>query len=736
MAVIGVGTSSIEPSLISSSSLLAIRGVTFGSPLLLFVIAALILIALAFVVYRQTLPPVPLFRRRLLAGLRAFALLLILFLLFEPVMSWLDRRDEQAKLLLLVDRSASISLADQGVVRDSLVQRFLARPELQRMSAAGQLRAYAFGDTVRESTLDSIKDFAPTLVGSDPAGAWLAAVSSASDQDIGAILVVTDGAQNEGPAPDRVASTSGIPIYTVGVGDTALRRDALIADLFTNDIAYQGSEVPVKVRVRGNGVSGQKSRLRITDSRSRTLADEVIEFQGSLFEKTVEAKFAADQEGEYRITASLDSVADEITIDNNRRSRVIRVLDSKFQVVLLAGMPSADVTFARQALSQDTTLDVTALVETRAGIVGGGRNSAETVDAAELFVFVNYPAGTSNGALWESVSQRIEQDGVPLLYLHGPNVSLTMLNKIANRLPVEIQPQASSERVLLRDAGTHPALNARGDLLANWVDLPPVLGAIGKVTTKPSAIVVANFVPEVTPELSGGPAVVFADLNRRRTAVITVHETFRWGLGLAKSESGNGFYADLLARTSSWLLAPTDEKRVKITTDRKVYSEGETVRFQGQVYGADLTPADDATVLVEIAFGERKERISLIGRGNGLYEGDFTPWDAGDYTFDGFATARGDTLGKDNGSLVVEAFNLEWLDSRARFDILQAVAKNSGGKFVTADRPDSLFANLNLQTRTIENSREIPLWNRPMLLWILIGFLAIEWLLRKRSGML
>ncbi|MBK6767226.1 MAG: hypothetical protein IPG71_13315 [bacterium] len=714
---------------------MVIQALTFAAPLLVIVGVALILVGLAFVVYRQTLPPVSTLRRRLLAVLRAVSLVTILFLLFEPVLSWLDRSDERAKLLLLVDRSASMSLADQGTVRDSLVRQFLSRAEFKQLTESDQLRPFSFGDTAYSGSLDSVINMAPTMVGSDPAGAWQAALAARSSEDVGAIVVVTDGAHNAGPTPDRVAATSRILIFTVGVGDTSLRRDALIADLFTNDIAYQGSEVPVKVSP-GIGIAGQTSRLRISDSQGRTLVDELVEFRGTLFEKTIDAKFLADNSGDFRITAALDSITEGITQDNNRRSRIIRVLNSKFQVVLLAGSPAADVTFLRQALSRDTTLEVTALVETRAGIVSGGRNSAEAIERAELFVFVNYPSSSSNAALWQSVAERIEQVGVPLLYQHGPNVSLTMLNRIADRLPVAFEPQPSPTRVPLRDARSHPALSSREQLPAPSADLPPTMGAVGKVTAKTSGVIVSNYVPEDN-----------AWASRRSSGRIGGHEspphrradrirTFRWELGLAKSANGADFYVDLIGRLSSWLLAPADEKRVKITTDRKVYSEGESVHFQGQVYGADLAPADDATVLVEISIADRRERISLVSRGNGLYDGDFTPWSSGDYSFAGFAVVRGDTLGKDNGSLVVEAFNLEWIDSRARFDLLQAVSANSGGKFVSVDRPDSLFANLNLQTKNVESAREIPLWNRPLILWFLIGFLAIEWLLRKRSGML
>ncbi len=161
------------------------------------------------------------------------------------------------------------------------------------------------------------------------------------------------------------------------------------------------------------------------------------------------------------------------------------------------------------------------------------------------------------------------------------------------------------------------------------------------------------------------------------------------------------------------------------------------MRFEGQVYGADLTPVNDAAVRVEVKQGERSEVLSLRGKGNGLYEAQLNAWGSGDYTFAGFAVLRNDTLGKDNGALVVEAFQSGMARfSRARWDILQGISRNSGGMFVTADRPDSLFQKLALPSKVVENSREIPLWNKPLFLWILIGLLGLEWLLRKRSGML
>jgi len=716
--------------------LLAIRGVTFGASTALFALLAIVCVVLAFLVYRRTLPPVGNMRRRLLAILRSLALVMIIFLIFEPVLRWLDRREDSAKILLLVDRSASMEISDNGIIRDSLAQVFLNRPELRSLNDRGVVRIFVFGDSAWQTTLDSAKVWQATLVGTDPARAWLAARSATASEEVGAIVLVTDGAQNSGPNPERAALESSIPIFTVGVGDSTSRRDALIADILTNDIAYKGTQVPVRVRVRAQGVAGQPTRLRLVDSESRTWLDESMNIDGSLFEKTFEARFNAEVEGELRLTAILDSVPGEVAMENNRRSRIVRVLDSKYNVLIIAGGPSPDVTFLRQALDQDTTIEVNAFVETRSGFVGGRNLTEENIRNAELIAFVNYPTNNSNRQLYERIANSLTQEGRPLLYLHGPDVSLNSLEKISSRMPVEFQPQGSLNRVVLRDAGSHSALSARGPLPATWNDLPPVLGLPGSVTLKSTGVQVASLANELTPDLPGGPAIALSELNRRRTVAFTFSESYRWTLGLAKNPQSAGFQKELLSRVTAWLLAPTEEKQVKLSTDKHVYSTGEPVRVQGQVYAADLSPIDDAAVLVEVKSEDKSEVLSLRSKGNGLYEAQFNAWGSGDYAFAGSAVARGDTLGKDRGSFVVESFNLEWLDARARWDVLQAISRNSGGTFVTADKPDSLFDKLSLPAKIIENSREIPLWNRPLFLWILIGLLAVEWLLRKRSGML
>jgi hypothetical protein len=191
-----------------------------------------------------------------------------------------------------------------------------------------------------------------------------------------------------------------------------------------------------------------------------------------------------------------------------------------------------------------------------------------------------------------------------------------------------------------------------------------------------------------------------------------------------------------MSRLRGWLVAPSEEQRVKIRTSKRMYSSAEVVRFSAQVYGADLAPRDDAALDLRVTSGSRTESVAMRSRGNGRFEGDLMPWAVGEYRFAGSAQAGGDTLGTDRGMFAVEPFNVELLDPRARFDLLRQVAQVSGGGFAPAAHADTLLSKLKFEPRVVVTRREVPLWRKGLLIWAIIALLAIEWTVRKRSGML
>ena len=77
-----------------------------------FFLGLVILAAYAIYMYRYTLPPVSSVKKTLLGLLRTFALILLLFIIFEPVVTLVKKIILQPVNLVFVDDSHSIQIKD------------------------------------------------------------------------------------------------------------------------------------------------------------------------------------------------------------------------------------------------------------------------------------------------------------------------------------------------------------------------------------------------------------------------------------------------------------------------------------------------------------------------------------------------------------------------------------------------------------------------------------------------
>lgn len=704
-----------------------------------FVGAALLAIVLSWGVYRYTLPPVSRARRYFLWIVRGIALSILVFLLFEPVLRYRAAHREHPVVAFLVDESASMSVRPSEENRAESVKSFLQSSAFRELQRQTDVRFFAFADSVREVKPDSLEALSFAAVGSDLAGAWTRIAEALVTEHVAAFVIVSDGAYNMGANPAREAGHSTTPIYTLGVGDTTGTADAVISEMIANEISYVGSTVPLDVRVRGIGLAGTSSVLRLIGRNGEELGRETVRFDDADSECRVSFIFQTDVAGDLRVTAVLDSTAGESLLSNNRRSVVIRVLERKSSVCLLAGAPSPDLTQLRQVFERDTTLDVQSWIEGAGSdlLYGATPPSAEQIADARLLVLFDFPTRSTPVALLDRISRVVRESRVPVLFFAGMNLSASRLAALQDWLPLEsLCTSLVEEPVVLRSADSHPIFAGTESLPAAWSQLPPVFGGIGNFKVAAAAQTPVKMSRENLGLIEDEPALVLWEIASRRGAAFLCWGTSRWRLQMAMSPAGSSFYENLMQRLRAWLIAPVEEKSVRIRPVRRLFSGGESIRFVGEVYGSDLHPRDDAVVDVQVLAGSRTENLTLHSRGNGRYEGALPPWQEGEYRFTGMARIGDDTLGADEGMFAVEAFNIELVDPRARFDVLRQIAAASGGTFSTLSGADSVLMEINLSPRQSEERRELPLWNRASIVWLIIALLSLEWIVRKRSGML
>ncbi|HTO92743.1 MAG TPA: vWA domain-containing protein, partial [Bacteroidota bacterium] len=235
----------------------------FSSTPLLAVLVALAAGAIAWFFYRVTLPPVARPYRILLTVLRGAALALVLLLLFEPVLRSVTTVRESAVVAVLADRSESMTIADAGGSRSAELRRLLTSVIPGVIPPGTAMALYSFGATLRgplQAPPDSLTDEV-----TDIAGALGGLAHEKERRNIRAAIILSDGAVTRGENPALRAEAAGIPIFTVGIGDTAEQKDVLVAGVMANDVVYAGTEAPVDVTIRSSGYGGTKAEVTLEE---------------------------------------------------------------------------------------------------------------------------------------------------------------------------------------------------------------------------------------------------------------------------------------------------------------------------------------------------------------------------------------------------------------------------------------------------------------------------------------
>ena len=178
--------------------------------------------------------------------LRSSTLFLLGLLLFGVIFERKEVKVEKPVFITLTDNSSSLlNYADSSKVK-SRVAGFHAKLQ-EKFKDRFEFKSYTIGDGV---SLDSIR-----LDGSKSnlnAG-FDFIYNEFYNRNVGGITFISDGNFNEGVSPIYGAEKINLtPIFTIGVGDTVVKRDQLLRTVSTNDIAFYKNKFPIEISIEGH----------------------------------------------------------------------------------------------------------------------------------------------------------------------------------------------------------------------------------------------------------------------------------------------------------------------------------------------------------------------------------------------------------------------------------------------------------------------------------------------------
>lgn len=694
---------------------------------------------LAVLAYRYTIPPVSLFLRTCFMLIRGTGLFLLFFMICEPLLSLVYHRSEKPVLAALIDQSRSMTITDKTGDRAANMFRALESPGLNKVGESGELLFGLF-----DTKLHLLQSFARDSVafkgdGTDIGGALNKLRTLTTARNLQGVLLISDGNATSGSSPLFEAEEMGLPVFTIGIGDTSESRDVLVQKILANSITYVGNKVPVNATLKSSGAVNERVEVSLLDG-GKTLDHKTILLEPGTREYDVPLSFVPDADGMKKISVDVSHLPGETSYQNNQSSFYVKVLKSKMRVLLIAGSPSADVAAARRALQDDNNIEVKSFIERGNGQFYEGLLTDEELRLAECIVLVGYPGTRSPAATVQAISAAVA-GGKGVLFILSRTIDFRKLGPLQPLLPFTLPAQVGDERqtflTVSESQRNNPILRVSSSLDV-WGKLPPSFTLGEPFREKPEALVLVSAGQQTA--LGTEPLLLSRNINRAKSLAVLCYGIWRWKSYSDGIPGAERILENLFSNSVRWLVTREDEKPVQVRPTKEIFGGSDPVEFTAQVYDENFRPVENAEVSLSVTQKGQSSRLTLSALGNGRFEGAFDQLPEGDYTYTARAMAGGRQMSEEHGSFSVGGMNVEFQETRANKLLLQQIAVRTGGRYYDVNDigrlPEDIAALPGFRPKDVSVASQFELWNMPWMLAAMVLLFGAEWSLRKKYGML
>ncbi len=712
-------------------------------------ISFLLVIAVIFVViyYLRTIPPVPAGIKVLLGGIRGLAIVLLVLVLFEPILSVIQSGEKKPKLAVLIDNSLSNGFRDALGDRQQAVRKAIENSNIQSLSD-DEILYYSFDSEVKPFEVfnfDSL-NFKGQTTNISNSVSFIG--NKLNEDNIRSVLLITDGEFNEGTNPIYFAEKSARNYYAIGIGDSLESKDISITSIITNEIAYVDNPVPVNVQIKTSGYSSGNITCTLMENNF-VIDKKVLQITPQTSTLTAMFNFTPKKEGISKITAKISSLDGEITDKNNIKSDFIKVLKNKRRISIFSGSPNPDFSFLLSTFSNEKGLEIRTFVQKKGAEFYNPQPTKQEVLESEMIVFVGFPISSTPANVIEMIKEALQKEK-PLLFIASQQTDYSKLNQFQEFLPFTLLSTRANEFSVIadlkREALANPLIRIYGTEkdLQIWNNLPPIFRTETFVKPKPESEVISTFKVNNVPMQE--PLILSRSFQNKKSIAIMGYGLYRWKLlGYAADVSKNNpeavdVYSIFINNAIKWLSVDQNEKNIRIRTSKQQYITNEPVEFIAQVYDAAFTPIDNANVNIKISSGQTSRDVTLNSLGNGRYTAKVEGLAEGDFFYQGKVEVNQARLGSASGRFSIGDIALEYMNLQMNAPLLRNLASRTGGKFYTPETAntflDDLKSNPNFKPVSFTDKYESALWNLPYILAAVILLFAMEWFLRKKFGMI
>jgi len=793
------------------TSRLELTALPQGTTAVALVLGSVALLAVLWRLYRWERRDLSRTKRALLVGLRVLTLLALAAMLVEPVLISTQRETVPSHLALILDDSESMKFSDpytdasravaiaaglrlesaggrspvdrlRETPRLSLVKSVL-RPNLESLARGRKLSLYDLGSaaspgapgTARARTLDDVQ---PNRAVSPLGDALQGVLAAHRGQPVAGVILATDGRSNTGEDPLRAVEAAvrqNIPIFLIAAGADEGPRNVRLAELDVSPVVFVRDPMLLAVVVEARGLRDAEATIvleqRINDGGWEPVGNQRVVLGEDGILKRTTFRITPKVVGQYEFRARVEDAGPELTQDDNVATAPVKVVRQQIRVLFIAGAPSPEVQFLRNALQRDQHVDFAGwLQHADPGYRQAGDRPIQRLpaDQSELSrydaILLVDPDLRVLAQQWpEMITHFVGQEGGGLIFVAGELYSQQLFESAGagsaggnwtRILPVVREPglfrteaevrlstQSTYTLELTPEGRGDPVFEFHADPIRNrtiLTSLPGMYWSFPVTRARPGATILARHGDPRMQNQYGRHVLLASQLyGPGRTVFLGFDSTYRWRY--LSEDYFDGFWARLIDRVGR-NKALGGRFPFQVHLGKSVYHVGDRVSIDVRyTESAALAEASELAAELEIA-GQPPEplRFERVPDDPALLTASFPAQQAGAYSLrivSATAAAAGSGARPSTTTFRVEPPRREIDEPALNRPLLSELARLTNGRvFDLADvgRLDDAIPMREV-TRTLETRDE--LWDAPLFYTIIIFSLTAEWLVRKKYRM-
>lgn len=598
-----------------------------------------------------------------------------------------------------------------------------------------------------------------------------------SGRTLSGVVLVTDGRSNSGLDVEAArvrAERSGTRLITVGVGSQKPQMNLWVAGMQSPTDVHQGDPFDITVGLQGTASKGQQVIVRLFEQSSdgdgkdrRQIAEKTIELDDDAIPASIRFSQELKVPGKYDFTARIESAAgiSEMTLNDNERRRTVEVTDRKMKVLVISSGPMRDYQFVRNTLFRHSGVEsdvwLQSVTDENIGFVSQESKKLLTkfpATEAELFeydvivafdpdwsrlsseqqTFLNRWVSEHAGGLvvvaGEIFTPRLVQESdafreIAVLYpvmLNRTVPELINSQRADEPWPTALTPEGRATEFLKIADETG---NASVDL---WKTFKGIYRSYPVRGVRDGAVVLLEYGnPRARTELGQPPFLASQFYGTGRTIFIGSAET--WRLREVSSQAHQRFWTSLIREVGQGRRSRGNARGV-LMLDRTEAAPGQPVIVRAQLYDARLQPliAESVPLTVVDPAGRTlslPDRLNVDSRGVGQYLTSFRPPGPGLYRLSVPVPESSDVL---QATLDVVLPNLESQSPTLNTELLTSLTRETQGRYLALSELGTLPSLLPDQSQpVVVDERLRTLWDRSWLMYLIVGLLGFEWIMRR-----